>query len=83
MKAIFSKLERVPLRNAWKHDSQEFTPWLAESQNLALLAGATGRRELARGTPLAQRRANPMNLLILLIMTRHLPIRMMLIRLKW
>jgi hypothetical protein len=25
---ILSKLERVPLREAWKHEAGEFTPWL-------------------------------------------------------
>ena len=42
MKAILSKLERVPLRDAWKHESGDFTPWLAESENLMLLADAIG-----------------------------------------
>lgn len=26
-----SKLERVPLREAWKHEAGDFTPWLAEA----------------------------------------------------
>lgn len=46
MKAILSKLERVPLRDAWKHEALEFTPWLAESENLALLADAIGLANL-------------------------------------
>jgi hypothetical protein len=29
-----SKLERVPLREAWKHEAGDFTPWLAEAANL-------------------------------------------------
>lgn len=41
-----SKLERVPLRMAWKHEALEFTPWLAESENLAVLADALGLSEL-------------------------------------
>jgi hypothetical protein len=46
MKAILSKLERVPLRDAWKHESGDFTPWLAESENLTLLADTIGLSEL-------------------------------------
>lgn len=41
-----SKLERVPLREAWKHEAGEFTPWLAESDNLNMLAEALGLSEL-------------------------------------
>lgn len=41
-----SKLERVPLREAWKHEATEFTPWLAETENLNLLADALGLSEL-------------------------------------
>jgi hypothetical protein len=43
---ILSKLERVPLREAWKHEASEFTPWLAESDNLNTLAEALGLSEL-------------------------------------
>ena len=28
MKEPRSKLERVPLREAWKHEANDFTPWL-------------------------------------------------------
>lgn len=41
-----SKLERVPLRDAWKHEAGEFTPWLAETDNLNALADALGVSEL-------------------------------------
>ena len=41
-----SKLERVPLREAWKHEAGEFTPWLAEPDNLNGLAEALGVSEL-------------------------------------
>jgi hypothetical protein len=34
MKKPLSKLERVPLREAWKHEANDFTPWLAEEANL-------------------------------------------------
>ena len=41
-----SKLERVPLRQAWKHEANDFTPWLAEDDNLEALAEALGLSEL-------------------------------------
>ena len=41
-----SKLERVPLREAWKHEASDFTPWLAEDDNLQALAEALGISEL-------------------------------------
>ena len=28
------KLEKVPLREAWKHEALNFTNWLAEDENL-------------------------------------------------
>lgn len=40
MKKPLSMLERVPLREAWKHKAGDFTPWLAETDNLATLADA-------------------------------------------
>ena len=41
-----SKLERVPLREEWEHETGEFTPWLAETDNLNALADALGLSEL-------------------------------------
>lgn len=41
-----SKLERVPLREAWKNEASDFTPWLAEADNLDALAQAIGVSEL-------------------------------------
>jgi hypothetical protein len=41
----FSKLERVPLREAWNHEASDFTPWLAEDDSLHVLAGALGFSE--------------------------------------
>lgn len=32
MKKSLSKLERVPLREAWKHEANGFTPRLAEDE---------------------------------------------------
>ena len=46
MKKSLSKLERVPLREAWKHEANDFTPWLAEEDNLNTLADALGLAEL-------------------------------------
>jgi len=45
-KKSLSKLERVPLREAWKHEAGEFTPWLASADNLDMLADALGLSEL-------------------------------------
>ena len=42
MSKNLSKLERVPLRDAWKHEANEFTPWLAETDNLNALSDALG-----------------------------------------
>lgn len=43
-----SKLVQVPLREAWKHEANDFTPWLAEADNLNALADALGISELVR-----------------------------------
>jgi hypothetical protein len=39
-------LTRAPLREAWKHEAGEFTPWLAQPDNLNMLADALGISEL-------------------------------------
>jgi hypothetical protein len=41
-----SKLERVSLREAWKNEAYDFTPWLAQVENLNMLADALGLSEL-------------------------------------
>jgi len=46
MKTQLSRLEKVPLRDAWRHEAGDFTPWLAESANLTMLAEAIGLSEL-------------------------------------
>lgn len=46
MKATLSTLVRVPLREAWKHEASDFTPWLAEEANLRMLADALGLSDL-------------------------------------
>jgi hypothetical protein len=40
-------LQKAPLKDAWKHEASDFTPWLAESENLDKLANALGLSELA------------------------------------
>jgi hypothetical protein len=32
------RLESIPLRDVWAHESEDFTPWLADTENLSLLA---------------------------------------------
>lgn len=39
-------LVSVSLREAWKHEASDFTPWLAETDNLNALADALGLSEL-------------------------------------
>lgn len=46
MKKPLGRLTRLPLRDAWRHESGEFTPWIAEPDNLALLAEALGLEDL-------------------------------------
>ena len=46
MKGNLSKLVRVQLREAWKHEASDFTPWLAQTENLDTLADAIGISEL-------------------------------------
>ena len=37
-----SKLQKIPLRKAWKNEATDFTKWLAEEENLALLSEEIG-----------------------------------------
>ncbi len=37
-----SRLEEVELREVWQHEAQDFTPWLAEDENLSHLAETLG-----------------------------------------
>ena len=39
---MLSKLKKIDLRKAWKSEDQEFTPWLANEENLELLGDAIG-----------------------------------------
>jgi hypothetical protein len=36
------RLEKVDLRKVWQKEDQDFTPWLAQEENLALLGEALG-----------------------------------------
>ena len=36
------QLEEVDLRTVWPHEASAFTPWLAEEDNIAILADALG-----------------------------------------
>ena len=38
----FARLESVELREAWPHEATDFTPWLAEEENLMLLGETLG-----------------------------------------
>ncbi len=41
------RLEKVDLRTCWQREDTDFTPWLATSENIALLAETLGFTELA------------------------------------
>ena len=40
--AELGRLERVDLRTAWESEAQDFTPWLAQDENIAILAETLG-----------------------------------------
>ncbi len=40
-----SKISKVDLRDCWKNEATDFTPWLASEENIALLADALGMNE--------------------------------------
>ena len=42
MKRSLGRLERVELRDIWVSEATEFTPWLAQADNLAVLSEAVG-----------------------------------------
>jgi hypothetical protein len=39
-----ARLEKVELRNQWKDEAKDFTPWLAEVENIELLGEAIGKK---------------------------------------
>ena len=47
MTAELGRLEPVPLREVWQHEANDFTPWLALPDNLALLAKTLHLGELS------------------------------------
>ncbi len=42
MNKNLSRLEKVDLRDVWKTEAGDFTPWLAREENIALLGNAIG-----------------------------------------
>ena len=42
MSEELSRLEPIELRDIWPNEAADFTPWLAEEENLDLLAGTLG-----------------------------------------
>src|SRR3954468_23678661 len=42
MSAPLGTLKRVFIRDVWKHEDSDFTPWLAQPENVAQLAAAIG-----------------------------------------
>ena len=46
MKTPLGRLEKVELRNYWKDEARDFTPWLAEDDNINLLGETVGMRWL-------------------------------------
>lgn len=45
-KLSLSKIELIPLRACWDNEATDFTPWLAQEENIALLADTIGLSEL-------------------------------------
>ena len=41
-KAPLGRLERVSVRDYWASEAQEFTPWMAREENIALLSETIG-----------------------------------------
>lgn len=46
MTVTLGRLTKVSLREVWAHEANDFTPWLAESENLCLLGETLGIGEL-------------------------------------
>ena len=40
--ANIGKLEKVDLRDLWKHEERDFSAWLAQEENLAMLSDVIG-----------------------------------------
>ena len=39
---MLGKLKKIELREGWKHEANDFTKWLAQEENLALLGNEIG-----------------------------------------
>ena len=46
MNSNIGRLTKVEVRTVWPYENQHFTPWLAEPENLALLAEVLGLGEI-------------------------------------
>jgi hypothetical protein len=53
--AALGRLEVVKIREYWKDESQDFTPWLAREENLELLGDTVGLNLELVGTRAARR----------------------------
>ena len=42
VKNHFGRLEKVDLRAGWSDEARDFTPWLAQTENLEILGDALG-----------------------------------------
>ena len=45
-KLNLSTIKPVPLRECWKNETTDFTPWMAKEENIAQLADTLGLLEL-------------------------------------
>ncbi len=50
MSGTLGKLEKVDLRNIWQTEASDFTPWLAQEENIELLGEAIGIELEVEGT---------------------------------
>ena len=46
VRETLGRLANVPLGDHWPDETRDFTPWLAEADNIAILADAIGIDEL-------------------------------------
>ena len=42
MSQIFGEIVKVDIKKAWNHEQYDFTPWLADDENITKLAEALG-----------------------------------------
>lgn len=53
MTLAIGEIKQVNVRKLWKHEQYDFTPWLAEDENIARLAEAIGLELEVEGTEIA------------------------------